>query len=52
MSTKKATESSIPTIRIHDLETGEIIDRPMTAQEYADWQAQEAEWLDNNPPAE
>jgi hypothetical protein len=34
-----------PEIRIHDLETGEIIDRPMTDAEYAEWQAQEAEWL-------
>jgi hypothetical protein len=39
-----------PEIRIHDLETGEIIDRPMTAKEYSDWQAQEAEWLANREP--
>ena len=38
-----------PEIRIHDLETGEILDRPMTAKEYADWQAQEAAWLANRP---
>jgi hypothetical protein len=34
-----------PEIRIHDLETGEIVDREMTDEEYAEWQAQEAEWL-------
>jgi hypothetical protein len=34
-----------PEIRIHDLETNEIIDRPMTDEEFAEWQAQEAEWL-------
>lgn len=28
-----------PTIRIHDLETNEIIDRPMTNEEYAAYKA-------------
>lgn len=44
MATKKATELSISEIRIHNLETGEIIDRPMTNDEYAAWQAEQAEW--------
>jgi hypothetical protein len=41
-----------PTVRIHDLETGEIVDREMTNDEYAAWQAEQAEWVANNPPAE
>jgi|MesohylFT_1024984.scaffolds.fasta_scaffold26882_2 hypothetical protein len=30
-----------PTIRIHNTETGEVIDRQMTADEFADYQAQQ-----------
>ena len=32
-----------PTIRIHNSETDEIIDREMTDAEYADYQAQQAQ---------
>ena len=32
-----------PTIRIHDTETDEIIDREMTDVEFADYQADQAE---------
>lgn len=28
-----------PIIRIHDIESGEVIDRPMTKEEFADHQA-------------
>lgn len=28
---------SMPLIRIHNTETGEVIDREMTAEEYAVW---------------
>lgn len=28
-----------PTIRVHDIETGETVDRPMTKEEFADYQA-------------
>ena len=31
-----------PTIRIHNVETNEIIDREMTAAEYAVWEADQA----------
>ena len=31
-----------PTIRIHNTETDEIIDREMTAEEFAEYQADEA----------
>ena len=34
---------SKPTIRIHDMATGEVIDRVMTDAEHAEWQAQQAE---------
>ena len=37
-----------PEIRIHDLETGEIVDRLMTNDEYAVWQTEQAEWLAKN----
>ena len=36
---------SIPEIRVHDIETGEIVDRVMTNDEYTLWQAEQAEWL-------
>jgi hypothetical protein len=52
MATAKAKEIEYPEIRIHNLETGEIIDRPMTAEEYAEWQAQEAEWIASRPTPE
>ena len=31
-----------PTIRIHNSQTGEVIDRLMTKEEYADYQAESA----------
>ena len=31
-----------PTIRIHNQETGEIIDREMTAEEFAQWEIDKA----------
>jgi len=31
-----------PIIRIHNLETNEVVDREMTAVEFADWSAQKA----------
>jgi hypothetical protein len=31
-----------PEIRIHDLQTGEILDRPMTNDEFAIWQTEQA----------
>jgi hypothetical protein len=31
-----------PTIRIHNVETDEIIDREMTAEEFAEYQADQA----------
>jgi hypothetical protein len=31
-----------PTVRIHNVETNEVIDREMTDSEYADYQAQQA----------
>jgi hypothetical protein len=34
-----------PMIRIHDLQTGEIVDREMTAKEAAEHAKQEAEFL-------
>ena len=34
---------SKPTVRIHDMATGEVIDRVMTDSEHAEWQAQKAE---------
>ena len=34
---------SKPTVRIHDMETGEVIDRVMTDAEHTEWQAQQAE---------
>ena len=34
---------SKPTIRIHDMTTGEVIDRVMTDAEHTAWQAQQAE---------
>ena len=34
---------SKPTVRIHDMATGEVIDRVMTDAEYTEWQAQQAE---------
>ena len=34
---------SKPTIRIHDMATGEVIDRVMTDAEHTEWQAQQAE---------
>jgi hypothetical protein len=34
---------SKPNIRIHDLTTGEVIDRVMTDQEFTEWQTQQAE---------
>lgn len=34
---------SNPLIRIHNMATGEIIDREMTDEEYAAWQIQQAE---------
>jgi hypothetical protein len=34
---------SKPTVRIHDMATGEVIDRVMTDAEHAEWQAQQAE---------
>jgi hypothetical protein len=40
---------SNPLIRIHNLETDEVVDREMTDEEFAQWQAQEAEWLANHP---
>jgi hypothetical protein len=49
MATSKATAIEYPEIRIHDLETGEVIDRPMTSEEYAEWQAQEAAFLASRP---
>lgn len=30
-----------PMIRIHDLETGEVIDRPMTAAEFKEYETQQ-----------
>ena len=33
-----------PIIKIHDLETGEQIDRPMTNKEFALWQQQNQEF--------
>lgn len=33
------TKSNRPMIRIHDLETDEIIDREMNDEEYVQWQA-------------
>ena len=36
------TKSTKPTIRIHDLETNEIIDREMNDAEFAQWQADQA----------
>ena len=33
---------SKPTVRIHDMATGEVIDRVMTDAEHAEWQAQQA----------
>jgi hypothetical protein len=41
-----------PEIRIHNTETGEIVDREMTNEEFAEWQAHEAEWLANHPVEE
>jgi hypothetical protein len=35
---------SKPIVRIHNSQTNEIIDREMTDAEYADWQAQCADW--------
>jgi hypothetical protein len=32
-----------PTIRIHNIETGEIVDREMNAEELAQWEADQAE---------
>ena len=52
MATNKTTELSIPVIRIHNSETDEVIDRPMTNDEYAAWQAEQAEWVANNPAPE
>lgn len=34
---------SKPTIRIHDMATGEVVDRVMTDTEYTEWQTQQAE---------
>ena len=34
---------SKPTVRIHDMATGEVIDRVMTDAEHTEWQAQQAE---------
>ncbi len=34
---------SKPTVRIHDMATGEVIDRVMTDAEHTAWQAQQAE---------
>jgi hypothetical protein len=34
---------SKPNIRIHDLTTGEVIDRVMTDEEFTEWQTQQAE---------
>ena len=34
---------SKPTVRIHDMATGEVIDRVMTDAEHAEWQTQQAE---------
>ena len=34
---------SKPTVRIHDMATGEVIERVMTDAEHAEWQAQQAE---------
>jgi hypothetical protein len=31
-----------PTIRVHDIETGEVIDREMTDVEFAEYQADQA----------
>jgi hypothetical protein len=41
-----------PEIRIHDLETGEIVDREMTDEELAEWEQQEAAWLASRPAEE
>jgi phosphopantetheinyl transferase (holo-ACP synthase) len=34
---------SKPTVRIHDMETGEVLDRVMTDAEHTAWQAQQVE---------
>ena len=34
-----------PEIRIHNLETGQIVDREMTDEEYEVFQTEQAEWL-------
>jgi hypothetical protein len=34
-----------PIIRIHNVETDEVIDREMTDKEYADWQVAQAQTL-------
>ena len=34
---------SKPKVRIHDMATGEVIDRVMTDAEHSEWQAQQAE---------
>jgi membrane protease subunit (stomatin/prohibitin family) len=34
---------SKPTVRIHDMATGEVIDRVMTDAEHSEWQAQQAQ---------
>ena len=33
-----------PITKIHNVQTGEIVEREMTDAEYADWQAQCADW--------
>jgi hypothetical protein len=35
-------KTTIPTVRIHNIETGEIIDREMNDSEFAEYQADQA----------